>query len=133
MLVRPCRPIAGDTSVKRPVALACHHVDTAGLRGVSPACSCESRNQESRATMPATLGSCFRRSTGSFLQIDQNPRRILDRVLERDEEGHRLAAVDQAVVVAERERSEEHTSELQSLMRISYAVFCLNKNRHRER
>src|SRR3546814_2301377 len=28
-------------------------------------------------------------------------------------------------------RSEEHTSELQSLMRISYAVFCLkNKNKH---
>src|SRR3546814_1547100 len=25
------------------------------------------------------------------------------------------------------ERSEEHTSEIQSLMRISYAVFCLNK------
>src|SRR3546814_5439514 len=30
-----------------------------------------------------------------------------------------------------RERSEEHTSELQSLMRISYAVFCLKKkNKH---
>src|SRR3546814_8068836 len=28
-----------------------------------------------------------------------------------------------------RERSEEHTSELQSLMRISYAVFCLNKKK----
>src|SRR3546814_2000894 len=27
-----------------------------------------------------------------------------------------------------RHRSEEHTSELQSLMRISYAVFCLKKN-----
>src|SRR3546814_7439854 len=27
-------------------------------------------------------------------------------------------------------RSEEHTSELQSLMRISYAVFCLNKKNH---
>src|SRR3546814_2092051 len=26
------------------------------------------------------------------------------------------------------ERSEEHTSELQSLMRLSYAVFCLKKN-----
>src|SRR3546814_4531321 len=26
-------------------------------------------------------------------------------------------------------RSEEHASELQSLMRISYAVFCLNKNK----
>src|SRR3546814_5283753 len=29
-------------------------------------------------------------------------------------------------------RSEEHTSELQSLMRISYAVFCLKKNRTQE-
>src|SRR3546814_10702612 len=27
-------------------------------------------------------------------------------------------------------RSEEHTSELQSLMRISYAVFCLKKNKY---
>src|SRR3546814_10443384 len=30
-----------------------------------------------------------------------------------------------------RERSEEHTSELQSLMRISYAVFCLKKKTHK--
>src|SRR3546814_9720048 len=30
------------------------------------------------------------------------------------------------------QRSEEHTSELQSLMRISYAVFCLNKKRKRQ-
>src|SRR3546814_2747588 len=29
-----------------------------------------------------------------------------------------------------RRRSEEHTSELQSLMRISYAVFCLTKNKN---
>src|SRR3546814_3109625 len=29
--------------------------------------------------------------------------------------------------LVEAERSEAHTSELQSLMRISYAVFCLNK------
>src|SRR3546814_3279260 len=28
------------------------------------------------------------------------------------------------------QRSEEHTSELQSLMRISYAVFCLQKKQH---
>src|SRR3546814_5459708 len=28
-------------------------------------------------------------------------------------------------------RSEEHTSELQSLMRISYAVFCLKKKKYR--
>src|SRR3546814_7628987 len=30
-------------------------------------------------------------------------------------------------------RSEEHTSELQSLMRISYAVFCLKKKNHATR
>src|SRR3546814_2949910 len=29
-------------------------------------------------------------------------------------------------------RSEEHTSELQSLMRISYAVFCLKKKRYKQ-
>src|SRR3546814_1013421 len=34
-------------------------------------------------------------------------------------------------IVVERSRSEEHTSELQSLLRISYAVFCLKKkNKH---
>src|SRR3546814_4030553 len=32
--------------------------------------------------------------------------------------------------VDEQARSEEHTSELQSLMRISYAVFCLKKKKH---
>src|SRR3546814_8865402 len=32
--------------------------------------------------------------------------------------------------VDQRHRSEEHTSELQSLMRLSYAVFCLNNTRH---
>src|SRR3546814_8038215 len=33
-------------------------------------------------------------------------------------------------IAREHERSEEHTSELQSLMRISYAVFCLKKKKH---
>src|SRR3546814_3375321 len=36
-----------------------------------------------------------------------------------------IAVVAQPLYI---ERSEEHTSELQSLMRISYAVFCLQKN-----
>src|SRR3546814_7554745 len=34
-----------------------------------------------------------------------------------------------AVVGTAQHRSEEHTSELQSLMRSSYAVFCLKKNK----
>src|SRR3546814_13956117 len=35
-----------------------------------------------------------------------------------------------AAVGGDRQRSEEHTSELQSLMRISYAVFCLKKTKN---
>src|SRR3546814_2835603 len=53
-----------------------------------------------------------------------------------DLEPHRAAAIVGAVASVARARkerpklvrSEEHTSELQSLMRISYAVFCLKKN-----
>src|SRR3546814_8687124 len=46
-------------------------------------------------------------------------------------EGEPEAAPDQAPGPPFR-RSEEHTSELQSLMRISYAVFCLKKKKNRE-
>src|SRR3546814_9030497 len=42
-------------------------------------------------------------------------------------EAHRAAAVGRHCRT--RRRSEEHTSELQSLMRISYAVFCLKKKK----
>src|SRR3546814_9632952 len=42
-----------------------------------------------------------------------------------------VAGLRQGIAVGiEHARSEEHTSELQSLMRTSYAVFCLNKNKH---
>src|SRR3546814_10449609 len=37
------------------------------------------------------------------------------------------------VFPATRNRSEEHTSELQSLMRISYAVFCLKKKKKHQK
>src|SRR3546814_6788956 len=45
---------------------------------------------------------------------------------------NRLAfdACDTTTIVAQG-RSEEHTSELQSLMRISYAVFCLKKKKQK--
>src|SRR3546814_10746347 len=39
----------------------------------------------------------------------------------------RLFALHVHIVLQHTGRSEEHTSELQSLMRISYAVFCLKK------
>src|SRR3546814_6894150 len=46
---------------------------------------------------------------------------------------HRSPAKTSPTLAGGREgRSEEHTSELQSLMRISYAVFCLKKKNHED-
>src|SRR3546814_7844429 len=47
----------------------------------------------------------------------------------------RIAADDQETHTGCRQawRSEEHTSELQSLMRISYAVFCLKKKKNTQK
>src|SRR3546814_14931594 len=48
--------------------------------------------------------------------------------------GYQSSSPDEAAFVEAlvNVRSEEHTSELQSLMRISYAVFCLKKKKHRK-
>src|SRR3546814_973697 len=51
---------------------------------------------------------------------------------ERIQEMADAAAAGKAAQV-DPERSEEHTSELQSLMRISYAVFCLKKKKEQKR
>src|SRR3546814_7604196 len=54
--------------------------------------------------------------------------RLLAMTMELPEQHHRaIGAPVHADLVAP--RSEEHTSELQSLMRISYAVFCLKKKK----
>src|SRR3546814_4437541 len=43
---------------------------------------------------------------------------------------HALQIIEDRLHAPEAPRSEEHTSELQSLMRISYAVFCLKKKNY---
>src|SRR3546814_3874459 len=62
---------------------------------------------------------------GGFERLGQLPDRLDD---ERSPHlaGLRLA-VEPPLAFRQLARSEEHTSELQSLMRISYAVFCLKK------
>src|SRR3546814_8153228 len=64
-------------------------------------------------------------------QVEPADAMLAAQVVERREQGrgrHRLSVQRDAVAALEI-RSEEHTSELQSLMRISYAVFCLNKTK----
>src|SRR3546814_1964085 len=66
----------------------------------------------------------------------EHVRDLLGRHLAAQEEGvhprqvHALLARDRQRL-ADAGRSEEHTSELQSLMRISYAVFCLKKKKQK--
>src|SRR3546814_4171298 len=68
-------------------------------------------------------GGGFARHATAFPAVDDGGG---DRIA--DDVGRRAAHVEQMVDREDQEqRSEEHTSELQSLMRISYAVFCLKK------
>src|SRR3546814_8777779 len=55
---------------------------------------------------------------------DENCRNDFPALLARPAEGTQIYACGPQRML---DRSEEHTSELQSLMRISYAVFCLKK------
>src|SRR3546814_4277457 len=72
------------------------------------------------------VGDQHERHAALALQRDQQ---FQDLRLDGDVEGGgRLIGYQQARIAGDG-RSEEHTSELQSLMRISYAVFCLKKNK----
>src|SRR3546814_8113491 len=57
--------------------------------------------------------------------LDEVAQLLVRPLRQHDAQLHVLIA--DLVALARRNRSEEHTSELQSLMRISYAVFCLKK------
>src|SRR3546814_8732577 len=57
------------------------------------------------------------------------PKHGVGRVIELQSSEIAGAKLELYVLRFEKERSEEHTSELQSLMRISYAVFCLKKKK----
>src|SRR3546814_8968227 len=74
-----------------------------------------------RIASPPTRHSCF-------YGVDTPERaKLLAAKMNLDEMTNYIQADSLAFVSIDGLRSEEHTSELQSLMRISYAVFCLKK------
>src|SRR3546814_4101473 len=95
----------------------------------------------SRWMLPAVAGAVLALGAGGAVAQDAKPQKggILDFVVPAEPpsfDGHRettfalihpIAPFYSLLVRVNPERSEEHTSELQSLMRISYAVFCLQK------
>src|SRR3546814_5231111 len=85
--------------------------------------------QSSRATIaqPVCVGARFQVGRGSSVGAEivsgNENRRTSAHVAKKESRPHMDGSVTLSL------RSEEHTSELQSLMRISYAVFCLKKKR----
>src|SRR3546814_6586744 len=87
------------------------------------------RRQRGAGLVGRPLAPC-RRDAGGFLSLFDEQLGFGHRHVAIFERQRELTAVDLFRSLAEVhavERSEEHTSELQSLMRISYAVFCLKK------
>src|SRR3546814_2672986 len=69
-------------------------------------------------------GDAFRERLSFRIEVAPPDKRSIRR---RYFHGHANPILDRLAACAYAFRSEEHTSELQSLMRISYAVFCLKK------
>src|SRR3546814_5478945 len=87
----------------------------------------ERREQRGGRHRPAVQGNAV-----APFEIDRDDLGLVGRVLGID--GARIDVIGHFLPrilehLAFRGRSEEHTSELQSLMRISYAVFCLKKKK----
>src|SRR3546814_9482587 len=99
-------------------------VDSAGLRdgGAAHFVDCISRIRTlSPATRIEILVPDFRgRLERALAILNAGPPDVMN---------HNLETVPRLYKQARPGRSEEHTSELQSLMRISYAVFCLKKKK----
>src|SRR3546814_5992527 len=122
-----CSSDLADPSVRAAAKLVVRDPGAAGPRDL--ATGCEQSDQRPSGALCA-LGDRRRLSVGDAGHRDR-------RLSHRDIERRRTAARhgDEPVRLSHRKpdrggrRSEEHTSELQSLMRISYAVFCLKKKK----
>src|SRR3546814_8193207 len=88
------------------------------LSSTLAACSRPSRPRKSCCTaVPASITMCTVPMLLEYMKISGT-------------DSHRFWGWKSRMVKRDTRRSEEHTSELQSLMRISYAVFCLKKKKH---
>src|SRR3546814_10475307 len=80
----------------------------------------------SSSVIPAFAG--MTRMIGSTLADHLADRQQIGR---RSQRAGQIGVIARTTVIEMQLRSEEHTSELQSLMRISYAVFCLQKKKYK--
>src|SRR3546814_10336408 len=114
MILRPSRSTRSDTLVPYTTLFRSRRADGRPLRRL-------------RALARRNEGEDLRRSSVDRQggRVDRASLRRWARLVSFLPRLHRTGGVDRSGQPAG--RSEEHTSELQSLMRISYAVFCLKK------
>src|SRR3546814_791299 len=103
--------------VQRPLERAQQIVDHPSLIGADLGGGAEAGGHRHACCDRAWLGP----GDGDARLIDRPQLLVLNRVAADPEQ----PALQRAIAGERKSRSEEHTSELQSLMRISYAVFCL--------
>src|SRR3546814_2443064 len=102
---------------------------------ISDVCSSDLQPQDPDAALPqddaadAIVVTGLRASLASAQAIKRNSGQFVDSVTAIDIGKLPDKNVAEALQRISGIRSEEHTSELQSLMRISYAVFCLKKKK----
>src|SRR3546814_10751059 len=118
MIRRPPSPTRPDTLVPYTTLFR-----SKGCSAARSQCKCPARNEYTRRSPSSAKGG--QRSRTMAHQTAQKRPEACDQ--------SRPDRVDWPLPHAPasaRSRSEEHTSELQSLMRISYAVFCLKKKKN---
>src|SRR3546814_9967179 len=121
MIRRPPRSTRTDTLF--PYTTLFRSIGIARIQCVEPA-AVEFGERGLRLQRPAY-------SARSAVRVDEAER--VDRVVAAvGEAGRDRARAHQRTERARFRRSEEHTSELQSLMRISYAVYCLDKKKTKQ-
>src|SRR3546814_3224528 len=84
----------------------------------------EDDDDEDKGKTPEELAAEVKRLRSAYLKKLNNSRNRGTRIKELESSKTEL---ESSLASLQEQRSEEHTSELQSLMRISYAVFCLQK------
>src|SRR3546814_3701462 len=124
MIRRPPRSTRTDTLF--PYTTLCRSLDAAPAEAAVVLGERHPQQAEFRHVAPGVAAPAF----GLAHRVEAH----LESVAVRYETRHALAQQALLVAIVEihlypsaQSRSEEHTSELQSLMRISYAVFCLTK------
>src|SRR3546814_6910271 len=124
----PLESTRSDTPCPTPTLFRSPPPTRPGRAAVPPSATASTATRSARPARPAGRGRAKSRSAKSTSRTATAPAAGKGRAASRDHPAGGRGAGHGGQIA----RSEEHTSELQSLMRISYAVFCLKKKKKQQ-